>query len=392
MKKVIITVIAILILNGCSRTADETIDHSQHDLQIADFKVVKIKAPAVISHSGKHTAITTSVEVDNSEPIKRVWFEIEAAATFSLTDELKLEMKDDGDVETSGDLVKSDNIFTGRYVLTDPAPNRKYWINYYYEGPDKLVKQIGRSSFDYFPASELEVIEINAPSQITYTDPSTHFKATVEVNVGYPVTDIWYEIQSSDGNFKLVDSLSMKDDGNRLPSGDEIPDDNIFTAQQSLGIEVPNGTYTVKYFMVKNPQDAPEEIGTTSFTYNNSQLDRSFVISDPIIPNQIARGVTLTLSIEACDKDNLDDIQSVSYELYRPNGELFVNAKGISFFPLFDSGDLALHNDKTADDGIYTAMLTFPKNEKTGEWTFIFYAKDRANKVINEIIHVLEVQ
>lgn len=385
MKKVIISIIISLVFVSCDGITDEVVDNSQQDLKIVD-----IQAPAEIIYTDESTALTATMEIENSETVKKMWLEIEAVSgAFTLVN--NLEMKDDGDEENSGDLAASDNIYTGRYFLTDQDPTEKYSVNYYYKGLDEVVKKIGSSHFSYFAGIELEIIEIIAPSQITYTDETTIFKATVEVNTSYLIQDIWYQIKSSDGTLTLADSLQMKDDGDSDSSGDEVADDNIFTAQKSLGIQVPSGDYTVQYF-VKNFLDVVEEIGVTNFAYDNTQFNYAPVISNLDMPDVIDRDVEFSFSVEVYDENGPDDILSVYYELYRPNGDQVVNSQGISQFPLFDSGDLGLHGDEVAGDGIYTVLLTFPLEVETGDWTFFFYAEDRQNELSNEIIHILEVQ
>jgi hypothetical protein len=385
MKKVIIAIIITLIFAGCDGITDEVVDNSQNDL-----KIVNIQAPSEIFYSDENTSLTATMEIENGETVKQIWFEIEAVSgAFKLVN--NLEMKDDGDVENSGDLVASDNIYTGRYFLTDQDPSEKYSVNYYYKGLNEVVKKIGSSNFSYFTGIELEIIEIIAPTQITYTDETTLFKATVEVNTSYVIQDIWYKITSSDATLTLVDSLQMKDDGDTDSSGDETAGDNIFTAQKSLRVQVPSGDYTVQYF-VKNFLDVVEEIGVTNFTYDNTQFNYAPVISNLDMPDVIDRDVEFSFSVEVYDENGPDDILSVYYELYRPNGDQVVNSQGITQFPLFDSGDLGLHGDEVAGDGIYTVLLTYPLEVETGNWTFFFYAEDRQNELSNEIIHNLEVQ
>lgn len=385
MKKVIIAIIIPLIFVSCDGITDEVVDNSQNDLIIVD-----IQAPSVIIYTGENTALTATVEIENGETVRQLWMEIEAVSgAFTLVN--NLEMKDDGDTENSGDLVASDNIYTGRYFLSDQDPNDEYSVNYYYKDLDEVVKKIGSSHFTYFTGIELEIIEIIAPSQITYTDEATLFKATVEVNTSYLIKDIWCEIKSSDGTLTLADSLQMKDDGDTDSNGDEVAEDNIFTAQLSLGIQVPSGDYAVQYF-VKNFQNVVEELGSTNFTYDNTQFNYAPVISNLDMVSSIERDVAFVFTVQATDVNGYDDIKIVYFELVRPDGSLVIdgNTKSSQFLMADNGADL--YGDEIAGDSIYSFKNSFDSTAAQGAWTFYFLAEDRSGEESNEIIHNLEVQ
>lgn len=386
MKKVIIAIIIPLIFVSCDGITDEVVDNSQNDLIIVD-----IQAPSVIIYTGENTTLTATVEIENGETVRQLWMEIEAVSgAFTLVN--NLEMKDDGDTENSGDLVASDNIYTGRYFLSDQDPNDEYSVNYYYQSTDEVVKKIGSSHFTYFTGIELEIIEIIAPSQITYTDETTLFKATVEVNTSYLIKDIWYEIKSSDGTLTLADSLQMKDDGDTDSNGDEIAEDNIFTAQLSLGIQIPSSDYVVQYF-VKNFQNVVEEIGSTNFTYDNTQFNYAPVLSNLDMVSSIDREVDFVFSVQANDDNGYDDIKIVYFELIRPDGSLVIDSRtNSSQFLMADNGDTDVYGDEIAGDSKYSFKNSFDSTAAQGTWTFYFLAEDRSDEISNEIIHNLEVQ
>jgi hypothetical protein len=388
MKKVIIAICCTLSFLSCDGITDEIVDSSQSNLKIVD-----IQAPSEIIYTDENTALTASVEIANGESVSKMWMEIEAVSgAFQLVD--NLEMKDDGDTQNSGDQTAGDNIFTGRFFLSDQDPSDSYSVNYYYSDSDDEVKKIGSSNFKYFTGIELEIIEINAPTEITYSGSNTMFKASVEVNTSYLIKDIWCQIKSSDATLTVTDSLQMKDDGDKDNSGDEIAGDNIFTAQYPLSIQVPTDDYTVKYF-VKNFQDVIEEVGSTAFIYNNTQFNYPPVLSNLNMVSSIDRDVTFVFSVQADDPNGNDDIQAVYFQLYRPDGSQVFDTRTqppTPYFLMADNGDVDVYGDEIAGDDIYSFKNKFDTTAAVGNWTFYFQAIDRSDETSEEIEHILEVK
>jgi hypothetical protein len=95
------------------------------------------------------------------------------------------------------------------------------------------------------------------------------------------------------------------------------------------------------------------------------------LLFDPTGPDSLEKGSTDTsyIFINAYDQDGLDDIDSVYFQVTRPDQT--VNPL---HFHLHDDGEFG---DATQGDGIYTLGIQAPTPaSQSGDYTFIFYAFD----------------
>ena len=59
---------------------------------------------------------------------------------------------------------------------------------------------------------------------------------------------------------------------------------------------------------------------------------------------------------------------------------------------MFDDGNLALHGDQVAGDGIYSLLIQISSTNDKGTYRLEFQAKDRGGKLSNIINHNLLIQ
>jgi hypothetical protein len=99
------------------------------------------------------------------------------------------------------------------------------------------------------------------------------------------------------------------------------------------------------------------------------------VLSDISAPDSLAKGDTLAylVSIRAFDPNGNDDVDSVYFEVTRPDGSLNPNR-----FVLHDDG---LAGDAARGDYIYSTGIQAPSpSNQTGDYTFTFHAVDKHGK------------
>ena len=135
-----------------------------------------------------------------------------------------------------------------------------------------------------------------------------------------------------------------------------------------------------------------QRVARGSFNYNNGQNNVTPVISDLVCPNSINRGVDFIFSVTANDPNGLNDIESVSFKLFRPDGTIVEESPGDTLFAMHDDGDLGTFGDSTAGDGVYSFKNSFALTAQTGNWKFIFQAEDRGGSLSNIIEHFISVQ
>ena len=114
-----------------------------------------------------------------------------------------------------------------------------------------------------------------------------------------------------------------------------------------------------------------------------------FILNDIIEPDTVVvtDTVALQVSIKVEDQNGLNDIESVYFVVYRPDG----TSNNIKL-DLFDSGDISLHGDQITDDGIYSLKIQVDQNNMKGIYRFEFQARDRGKKLSNIINHFVLIQ
>ena len=241
---------------------------------------------------------------------------------------------------------------------------------------------------------DYKVVGITAPVGFTYSQTDSTIVTSVQISNYGTVSNVYCNVSSVDGTLSIKDQIMMYDDGNLSSNGDQKRGDGIYSAKFVMGKLNPNGNYQIEYFIENNIYQAPENLvkaGAHIFTFNNGQNNLPPVISNENFPLAVNIGQQFTFSVKAVDPNGPNDIDSVYYKLYRPNGTLVINSQGISKFMLFDDGNTSAHGDLTAQDGIYSAVLTFPSGQPTGTWRFELQARDRGGKYSDPISHNLPV-
>ncbi|MCR4418049.1 MAG: hypothetical protein NUV92_09955 [Ignavibacteria bacterium] len=96
----------------------------------------------------------------------------------------------------------------------------------------------------------------------------------------------------------------------------------------------------------------------------------------------------IILSIEAYDPDGREDIKSVFFNSFLPDG----SPSRSNPIYLYDDGNYQANGDQQANDGIYSRIIILPPNTPKGTYRFEFQAFDKKNESSNIISHNLVVQ
>lgn len=94
------------------------------------------------------------------------------------------------------------------------------------------------------------------------------------------------------------------------------------------------------------------------------------------------------LRVEVYDPDGYDDIKSVFFNSYLPDG----SPSRSNPIYLFDDGNLQVNGDLVARDGIFSRIIILPPNTPKGTYRFDFQAVDKKNEVSNIISHNIVVK
>ena len=236
--------------------------------------------------------------------------------------------------------------------------------------PDYQVTSVAPSdSISYNPSDSLVIVRIN------FSNSSN-------------LQSVFCDIYASD-NIKLNTSpLALLDNGN-LANGDDIANDGSFANKFPLSQSNPNGVYNIKYYVLDN-SNTSKQVALGTFKYNNGQNNIAPVISDDIVEPDTAVVTTTTIiltSVKTFDQNGLSDIDKVYFIVYRPDGTTSNNQN-----VMFDDGDLAVHGDQVAGDGIYSLLIQITSANAKGTYRLEFQAKDRGGKLSNIINHSLLIQ
>jgi hypothetical protein len=171
--------------------------------------------------------------------------------------------------------------------------------------------------------------------------------------------------------------------------------DDLYENQFILKREYPIGNYTVK-FSAEGFEGNIKQVALGTFYFKNGQDNLPPMISNLVIPDTIAKGVTFIFTVNARDPNGLIDIRYVYFELYRPDGTVVQNPpnSGNTLIFMDDTGDFVHFGDEIAGDGIYSFKNFFldDPSTQTGNWKFVFQAIDRSNSLSNIVEHYLLVQ
>lgn len=233
----------------------------------------------------------------------------------------------------------------------------------------------------------LIVKKIIASGQFSYSQVDSLYKFQVEIDNSDNVLDFWIRLRLSDGSEAFIDQLPLKDDGDLSNSGDNRAGDNIYSALLPMSKQFPSGKYVIEGFVLEknDPSSETRKVFSHYLDYSNESENYPPEIIEIMAPSSGNVNQRITLSVRVSDSNGLNDIAEVYYELYRPDGTQVQNSQGISKFPMFDDGNSSINGDVTADDGVYTVFLTFPEGQPSGQWRFIFGARDRSGTVSNPV-------
>lgn len=235
------------------------------------------------------------------------------------------------------------------------------------------------------PYYNVQTIEVQPVNNINYNSTDSLITVSISFNSTENIKNVFCEVYSPDNS---KSNLTLYDDG-KLSNGDFVKGDNIFSNKITLGYFSPNGNYSIKYY-VTDISDNKSLVAIGSFNYSNGQSNVPPVISDDIIEPDTAivnETTVINVSVRASDGNGLSDIDKVYFIVYRPDGSTN-NAQNY----LFDDGDLTIHGDQTAGDGIYSLKIQITPQNAKGTYRFQFQARDRGGKLSNIINHFVLIQ
>lgn len=237
-----------------------------------------------------------------------------------------------------------------------------------------------------------QVKSIYQINDFTYSDIDTTILIKISFDDTKSINSVWANIISSTNEIVNSNPIFLLDNG-KPENKDEVANDKIFTNYFKLRDDLPNGNYTVEYFVEEisnSTSNFIKKIGTQNFNFDNGKENFSPILSNLNAPDTvilIGESVLIPLSVTASDSNGLDDIEEVYFITYSSNGI----TNGFKTY-LYDDGDITNNGDEIAGDGIFSRIIVFTSSNTKGQWRFDFQAMDRKNKLSNIIQHYIVIQ
>ena len=232
-------------------------------------------------------------------------------------------------------------------------------------------------------------VKLVSPSDsIQYNPLDSLITIRIAFNSAVNIQSVFCDVYAAD-NSKLNSAPLVLLDNGQIVNGDDINGDGFFANKFPLSELYPNGIYNIKYF-VTDKSNSTNQVALGTFKFDNGQANIAPVISDDIVDPDTAVVTDTTIiltSIKVFDQNGLSDIDRVYFEVYRPDGSTNNNQN-----LMFDDGNLTLHGDQTAGDGIYSLLIQITSANQKGTYRLEFQAKDRGGKLSNIINHSLLIQ
>jgi hypothetical protein len=234
-----------------------------------------------------------------------------------------------------------------------------------------------------------QVTGISSFSSFTYIVGDSTLTLSLNLNSSENVSAVFVNVIASDGNQLNNSPVDLLDNGNPA-NGDQVAGDNKYTNRFPLSRQNPVGLYRVNFF-ITDTRGETELAAVQQFNYDNGQNNVAPVISSLIIPDSVAKGVPFNFSIMVTDSNGLSDVSKddgVFFHLYRPDSTIVAAGP----FYMHDDGD-PVFGDSIANDGIFSFRNSFldDSTTQTGNWRFLFQAKDRGGLLSNIIEQLLFV-
>ena len=232
--------------------------------------------------------------------------------------------------------------------------------------------------------STIQVTNIAAIDSIDYLTSDSVLTFAITFNSTAQVQSAYFNILRPDGTPLNPLGFQLFNDGDTAAHGDSSAGDNTFSSKFTMSNSYINGVYLVQYY-VEDIYGTINYISAQNYVFDNGKDQFAPLLSDLNLADSVSIGEVFIFNVTASDSNGLNDIDNVSFKLYRPDSTL------AGTFQMHDDGDLAVWGDSTAGDGIYSYRNSFSPTAQTGYWRFEFQAIDYSNLLSNKIIKNLKV-
>jgi hypothetical protein len=231
-----------------------------------------------------------------------------------------------------------------------------------------------------------QVTSLNSFNSFRYVEGDSVLTIFLYLSSSKDIAQVFCNVIASDDSKLNSDPVLLSDNGQ---NGDATAGDNKFTGLFPMSRFYPVGIYTINYFVTDN-NGSTKQVALHQFTYDNGQANVAPVISNAFIdPDTIVVTDTtyIQTSIQVSDGNGLNDVESVYFIVYKPDGTTN-NFKTV----MLDDGNLDVNGDETAGDGIFSRVIQVNQSNDKGIYRFEFTAEDRGGLISNIINYSVLIQ
>lgn len=222
-----------------------------------------------------------------------------------------------------------------------------------------------------------KIEEIPTINSFTYTpvDSTLHLSLLFSPNTNIAdIKSLFVNILASDGSQLNSAPVYLNSTASNI---------YLFAGSFPLSETYPNGKYRIEYYVI-DKYNLETKCAIQDFLYNNGQANVAPVISDlNIIPDSLTVTDTsiIKITLKAVDVNGANDIEEVYFTVTKPDG-----TSSSAVTDLFDNGN-AEYGDITANDSVYSRIISVYSTNMKGTYIFKFAARDRGKKISNIISH-----
>jgi len=210
--------------------------------------------------------------------------------------------------------------------------------------------------------------DLNAPDTMYSDFPESSLIAiyAMDPDPDDQISEVWFEIFRPDGSTNEQKYI-MLDDG--FSGGDSIAGDGRYSLRiSSAEMDQQLGNFQLLFYAKNNHEVVSEPL--KAFIHIMPSNNEPPVLLSVAAPDTLSSSSpdTSYLILEVTDPQGLNDIDSVWFQSFRPNG----SSNGNRYY-LHDDG---VDGDQTAGDGAFTIGITSYGASPLGLWRFEFWARD----------------
>jgi len=254
MKKLTLFISMIFLFACSEKKFDNVIDPKP-----VEYQFINLNVPDNVDYSATPTIIP-KIEIRSLPAGSEVWYDVSSLYSNELLNS-KVVMKDDGQVQTSGDPTANDNIYSGKFTFDASDFTGRYELSFFVKSPDtgggETQRKIALKTLQFNGA------RANEPPVISNLSMPDSVATDVEFLITLKVTDVNGLSDIQDVYFRLTDPAGLLyeqffylyDDGSSAvvdpstgkTSGDATAGDGTFTRRLSFRSTSVKGNWNFEF-------------------------------------------------------------------------------------------------------------------------------------------------